>query len=195
MSDNKFNLNLAFLYQEPLDRDYIIGGGPDLERIEWEQKYELEEDIFLSYVKDCSLDDLIYLIVHIFKVKYPNIIRLAYKISKESNRIAEDKVKYFDFYRDDIIYFNTDLFLEPILDEFLREFRDVYETSVSLKFKKPFSILSIEEALEGTVYSKLISDELVQYDVKNSPIKSIDVKADSFTIHINREKVILYYKL
>jgi hypothetical protein len=192
---NKFNLDLRFLYQKPLERDYMIGGGPDLERIKWEQKYEEGKDSFRAFVKQCAIDDLVYVFILAFKDNYPNISRLALSICNNSIKRIENYREYDEFDRKDIVSMSTNLFLGPIEDELMPMERDVYETKLNMKFSSSFSIDAIESALEGLSFSKEIIEGKTLYTIQNSPIKTLEVTANEFSIHVNEDKVILYYKL
>lgn len=193
---NKFNLDLRFLYQKPLERGYMIGGGPDLERIKWEQKYEEGKDSFRAFVKQCAIDDLVYVFVLAFKETFPNVLRLGYSICNSTNKeTKEDLTEYVDFNRKDIVSMSTDLFLGPIEDELMPMEREVYETKLNMKFSSSFSIDAIESALEGLSFSKEIIEGKTLYTIQNSPIKTLEVTANEFSIHVNEDKVILYYKL
>lgn len=142
-----------------------------------------------------SLDDLVYLLIFTFKKTFPNIGRFVYTLSSESIREIENKRKYYDFYRRDIISFDTDLYFGPILDEFLPEDSDVYETTVRLKFSNTFDIAAVEEALNNVNYTSENSGELTTYLIQDSPIEKLEVTLNSFSIYINQNKVISYYKM
>jgi len=195
MMTNKFNLDMRFLYQEPLIRDYIVGGGPDHERIEWENKYEKGEDAFSAFIKKCSLEDLIYVYLYAFKEKFPNILRLAFSVCNSTEFSEDNTTKYIEFDRSDITAFDTESNVGSIKDQFNPIKRDVYETMVKLCFNKTVPISAIEEALLGLSYTKEISNTNTIYSVENAPIKKVVVTIKSFTIYINEEKVVLYYKM
>lgn len=193
---NKFNLDTKFLYQEPLIRDYTIGGGPDLERIDWREKYRKGEDAFRAFVKSCTLADLVYIYTYVFKEKFPNILRLASSVSNSTADNTEaDITKSIEFERSDITVFDTENYLGPIKNEYDPMDRNVYETKVNIEFNKTFPISAIEEALQGLSYTTETTGAITTYIIEDSPIKKLEVKSNGFTIYINEEKVVLYYKI
>ena len=60
MNTNKYNLDLRFLYQEPLIRDSMIAGR-DLEQEAWDEKYEKGEYAFRDFSMQCTLDEFVYI--------------------------------------------------------------------------------------------------------------------------------------
>jgi len=62
MNTNKHNLDLRFLYQEPLIRDSMIAGR-DLEQEAWDEKYEKGEHAFRDFSMQCTLDEFVYIYI------------------------------------------------------------------------------------------------------------------------------------
>lgn len=191
---NKNNLDLRFLYQEPLVRDYDVMG-IDLEQRAWDKKHEKGEEKFRNFVKECSLKDFIHTYIGVFKDKFPNGSRLAFSFCGNVSYPEENIKEFKEFDRSDIESYKTKKYIGPVKNELDPENRDVYETKLILKFTESFSLETIEEALEGLIYTKSEENEITIYEVEDSPIKTLEVSDTGFNININDDKIILYYKL
>ncbi|WP_452599006.1 hypothetical protein [Pontimicrobium sp. MEBiC01747] len=191
---NKHKLDLRFLYQKPLIRDYDVMG-IDFERRAWDKKYEKGEDKFRNFIRKCSLENFIYIYINIFTEKFPNVLRLAFTFSGNLSQPEEQINEFNEFDRSDITSLITKEYIGPIKNEFDPGDRDIYETKLSLEFKKSFPLDTVEEALEGLTYTKTKENDTTIYEVEDSPIKTLEVTNTGFTININEDKVVLYYKL
>ncbi len=191
---NKNNLDLKFLYQEPLVRDYDVMG-IDLEQRAWDKKHEKGEEKFRNFVKKCSLKDFIHTYIRVFKDKFPNGSRLAFSFCGNVSYPEENIKEFKEFDRSDIKSYVTEKYIGPIKNEFDPGNRDVYETKINIEFKKVFSLETVDKALEGLSYTKNRENDITVYEVEDSPIKTLEVTDTSFSININEDKVVLYYKL
>ncbi|WP_452599005.1 hypothetical protein [Pontimicrobium sp. MEBiC01747] len=69
---NKHNLDLRFLYQKPLIRDYDVMG-IDLEQRAWRNKYEKGEDKFRNYMIKSSKEHFIHTYVYL-RINFPTVL-------------------------------------------------------------------------------------------------------------------------
>lgn len=189
---NKFNLDLVFLYQEPLKRDFFIALDRDEEFEEWIYKYEKEQDEFYDFTNKCSTDDLIYMFIKPFVEKYPRVFKIALSIASDYQVVDEDIYKFVKFKRNDIKRLETELEIGPIKNKYLPEDRDTYDKKITIEFTKSFSQNAVIEALKGKEYTQANINGLTTYIVKNSPIDRLEVSDKGFTILINPLMKIYY---
>ena len=188
---NKFNLDMMFLYQEPLKRDYIVLDN-DTEYDEWFYKYEKEEDKYCELVKQCSFNDLVYLFIRPFIEKYPRVYKIAFSVSSNYECIDGYLYKYKKFNRNDVLKFETESEIGPIKNEFLPEDRDIYDKKITVEFTESINQNTIVDALEGKEFTKSKKNDSTNYLVKNSPIDYIEVYEKKMVIYIN-PKMVIYY--
>jgi hypothetical protein len=125
--NNKLNLDLIFLYQKPLNRDYSVLDN-DVAGREWTHRYEKQRKDFRSFVKQCSLANLAYIFIRSFAVEYPKVTNLGFSIGDIPLYGDEGLKKFEDFIRPDIKNFESELYLGPVLDPILMpNERDLYD--------------------------------------------------------------------
>jgi hypothetical protein len=61
-----------------------------------------------------------------------------------------------------------------------------------LEFNKKVPTHIIDKALEGKEYTKIGKDNILLYEVKDSPIASLEITKNSIKLNINEDKVIFY---
>lgn len=191
---NKFNLDLSFLYQEPLIRDYYVAG-IDKEYEAWKNKYENEKNEFRKFSEESKLEDFVYMFVIAFRDTFPNVISLSYFFCGESVKETETRTSHEEYFRDDIEYFATEMLIGPLKDDESDLNRDNYEKEVIINFKENIPEKIIKKALEDISYEKTVEGEKTIYSIDGSPIDRLEVTDKGLTLLINPEKVILYYKL
>ena len=202
---NKKDLDLSFLYQEPLIRDYSRLDEDD-EFLQWMLEYQEEQDAFSKYVKDCSLDDFVYLMIVAFKDKYPNFINLnstfhsaPLQMEKwaevDKIRTSFEKIDQFEtnFDRGDIVKLIVHMHIGPMRNEFDPGDRDMYEQKICIEFNEAIPARVLDEALHGNNYELNKEGDSTVYTLIDSPIAKLYLKDKSLEIEINEEKVYLYY--
>lgn len=192
--NNKFNLDLIFLYKEPLDREYIILDN-DKEFQEWTNKYEKQENLFVNYISNCSLNDFVYLLVRAFTTKYPNFTTLGFTLGNSNwDKKEENFTTFENFIRKDIKTFFSELYLGPVNDPLHPEIREIFDKRITMEFNNSFSESIIPEALIGKNYIKTMDGNRSIYKVQESPIDSLEYVDKKIIININPLYVFLYYK-
>ena len=170
-------------------------------------KFDLDENHFDDYIRGCSLEELVYLMIYIYKDKYPRSVfhfaisldskqeNLLSHISENKRTIRENKFSHDKFLREDVIAMSTQHHDEEYSDEESIEkyWRgESYMQNLFLEFNQEVPIHIIDKALEGKEYTKTEKDNILLYEVKDSPIASLEVNKNSIKLNINEEKVILY---
>ncbi len=192
MKCKRLNLDLALLYQETLNRDYMVLGS-DEEYWEWKEKYRKEEDELDKFFSEkCDLKKFIYLTVFIFKEKYPNLSRYMYSFCLDSKKNDEKTTEYFNITLTFLEKISSVMWCEELEDELMVGFEDCYYEELNFTFNKVVPIETVELALNGLVYSKMIEGSKVLYDVEDSPISILTVSGDVLNIKINHDKAIFY---
>lgn len=170
-------------------------------------KFEWDDRRFKSYAQKCSFEELIYLMIYIYKDKYArdkfeSIISLDSKdqilqsyIDKKGRIITETKYDSYNFSRTEVIgmisqYHSEQYSDEEIIEKYWKS--EYYMQNLFLEFNKEVPIHIIDKALEGKEYTKTEKDGVLLYEVKDSPIASLEVTKNSIKLNINEEKVILY---
>lgn len=192
--NNKFNLDLIFLYKEPLNRGYMILDN-DKEFHEWTNKYETQENLFINYISNCPLNDLVYLLIRTFTLKYPNFTTLGFTLGSSNWDKKEENFTFFEnFIRKDIKACFSELYIGPIDDPLQPEIRKIFDKKITVEFNDSFSEATINEALTGKNFTKTIDGNKSIYKVEQSPIDSLECTNNKIIITINPLNVILYYK-
>ena len=181
---SKEELNfIGYYYQEPM----MLDGDPlDL------FKYAEENAEVRDFLKVCSIEDFIWVIINLFKDKYANGSQLSAHITasnwKEDNGVLEDNIKTYiekPLYRNDI----DDITIIYDLEEFV----PTREHMISFGFNilEPLDDINIvvEEILGNNNFiregDKYILDE-------NSAIKHLVVRPDYFLLKINESKIVYF---
>jgi hypothetical protein len=166
-----------------------------------------DERHFDDYTKACSFDEVIYLMVYIHKDKYPRtrftraisldseLHNLLTCTNKNGRIISENIYVYNNFTRKEVTAMEVQFHNEEYSDEETIEkywSSEYYIQNLLLEFNKEVPIHIIDKALEGKKYIKTEKDEVLFYEVKDSPIASLEVTKNSIKLNINEDKVILY---
>ncbi|WP_343697109.1 hypothetical protein [Flavobacterium sp.] len=173
-------------------------------------KFDWDENNFDNYIKKCSLEELIYLMINIYKDKYPRSIfhfaisldaneqNLHSYIDKNRRTIRENQFLYNNFLRKDVLSMKTRHHEEEYSDEESIEkyWRgESYMQNLFLEFNKEIPLKIIDKALGGKEYAKTEKDDTLLYEVKDSPIASLEVAKNSIKLNINEDKVINYVSI
>jgi hypothetical protein len=192
--ENKFNLKTNFLYQLPLNRDYMIGGGTDVKKEEWHSRFEDEEIIFGNFLTSCDFKELIEILVVSYAKKHPNFLRIVFELFETLERSDKLCTKYIKPYRTDLIKAVDEIFTGELVDDVLMEY-EVYEKSIYFEFTENIPADIVEEALEGLTYEKYTEDTQIIYNVEKSPIATLTLNDNSFKIELNQDYVVQYHKM
>lgn len=193
MKNNKLNIDLSFLYQEPFIRDYDVLDD-DPEYFEWTLRYHDEYMEFVDFVQKSSLEDFVYLLTFAFKDEFPRFSKIHSALQdSEFSDLLEVNVYESGFMRSDIEKMILHLFLGPIKDEFDPGNREIYEQKIELTFNEKIPENGIKEALSDSEFEREIEEGTVVYSLKESPIQELRLKEKKLTVIINKEKVIQYY--
>ncbi len=170
-------------------------------------KFDWDENHFDDYIRGCSLEELVYLTIYIYKDKYPRSVlhfaisldskqeNLLSYISENKRTISENKFSYDKFLREDVIAMSTQHHEEEYSDEESIEkyWRgESYMQNLFLEFNQEVSTHIIDKALKGKEYTKTEKDNILLYEVKDSPIASLEITKNSIKLNINEDKVIFY---
>jgi hypothetical protein len=173
-------------------------------------KFDLDENHFDDYIRGCSLEELVYLMIYIYKDKYPRSVfhfaislnskqeNLLSYISENKRTISENKFSHDKFLREDVIAMSTQHHDEEYSDEESIEkyWRgESYMQNLFLEFNQEVPIHIIDKALEGKEYTKTEKDNILLYELKESPIASLEVNKNSIKLNINEDKVIFYVSI
>lgn len=170
-------------------------------------KFYNDEEHFDNYSKTCSFEELIYLMIYIYKDKYPRT-RFTHTISLDAesknlhsytNRkerfVSEDLYIFSNFMRNEVSAMEIQYHNEEYSDnEFIEKYwrGESFMQNLFLEFNKEVPIHIIDKALEGKEYTKVEKDDVLLYEVKDSPIASLAVTKNSIKLNINEDKIILY---
>ncbi|MBE8725794.1 hypothetical protein [Flavobacterium hungaricum] len=197
---------LDFLYfnLEFTDENYFKRKELYYAQTDWDERH------FEDYVETCSFEELIYLMVYTYKDKYPrdkfyhtisldsdDKILLSY--TNENGRlVTEDKSIYNNFFRKEVIGMVTQFYSEQYTDEeMLEKFwsSEYYMQNLFLEFDKEIPFEIIDKALAGKEYTKTQKEKILIYEIKDSPIASLEITKKSVKLNINEDKVIIYMPL
>lgn len=197
---------LDFLYfnLEHTEENYLTSRQLYYDKIDWDDRH------FDDYTKVCSFEELIFLMVYIYKDKYPRtafthtisldseLHNLLTYTNKNERTIREDIYTYNNFMRNEVTamevqYHDEEYSDEEIIEKYWRS--ESYMQNLFLEFNKKVPIHIIEKALEGKEYTKTEKDDVLLYEVKDSPIASLEITKNSIKLSINEDKVILYVSI
>ena len=189
---NKFKLDLAFLYQPPLVRDYDMVDN-DTELQDWMFRYDKERAAFQEFEEQASVNDLLYIYIYAFKEQTPSLVRLAVTITDSYERLTngtrKDKTR-----RSDIIGFESILLLGNNIDEISPEGRDRFDKRLSIFLGESYNIAVIDEALQGLEYEKTMDGNKTIYSVQDGVIETLVATPTQIVITISDDKLVDYYR-
>lgn len=197
---------LDFLYfnLDQTEENYINKKELYYAKVDWDERH------FEDYTEHCSFEELIYLFIYIYKDKYPrdkfdstisvdweNQNLLSYT-NKKGRVITEKIYIYNNFLRKDIIGMISQYHSEQYNDDENIERHwtgEYYLQNFFLESNQEIPINIIDKALEGKEYTKTEKDDILLYEVIDSPIASLEVTKTSIKLNINEDKVILYVSI
>ncbi|WP_291152212.1 hypothetical protein [Flavobacterium sp. UBA7680] len=197
---------LDFLYfnLELTEENYLNRRELYYNKVDWDERH------FENYVETCSFEELIFIMIHIYRDKYPrekfdSSISVDWEdqnlksyTNKKGRIITENKFIFNDFIRKDVINMSSQFHSEEYTDdESIEKYwrNESYMQNLFLEFNKEIPLEIIEKALEGKDYTKTKKDSILIYEVQNSPIASLEVTKNSIKLNINEDKVILYVSI
>ena len=180
---NKQDVNLiGFYYQEPLQVDGDISNSVMF-------KYDDERERVISFLKECSLNDFIYVMIRLFKDKYPDAGLLAAYISERDKSIRQGQKKIesgSSILRDDITQFYWHYHLDELKNV------SYYLEQVTFSFKDEINLEDLInttiESIEGKEF-ELTENTIL---VKDSAIDRFILSSTQIEIWVNPEKVVRY---
>lgn len=190
---------LDFLYfnLEHTEENYLSRKELYYDKVDWDERH------FEDYAKTCSFEELVYLMIYTYKDKYArdkfeSIISLDSKdqilqsyTSKKGRIITETKYNSYNFSRTEVIGMISQYHSEQYSDEEINEKywkSESYMQNLFLEFNQEVPIHIIDKALEGKEYTKTEKDNILLYEVKDSPIATLKVTKNSIKLNINEEK-------
>lgn len=197
---------LDFLYfnLEHTEENYLDRKELYYDKVDWDERH------FEDYAKTCSFEELVYLMIYIYKEKYPrdkfeSIISLDSKdqilrsyTDKKGRIITDKKYDFYNFLRKEVIGMISQFHIEEYTDEEIIEKywrSEGYMQHLYLEFNKEVPIHIIEKALEGKEYTKTERNHILLYELENSPIASLEITKTSIKLNINEDRVILYVSI
>ena len=154
-------------------------------------KYIDEKEVVGDFLKTCSINDFIYVIVSLFKDTYPNAASFSYYISEnykkeevtEGKEISNEKPKH----RTDIAEFKWHYYLSP---EIAAEY---YLKKLEFTFSKKENQQDLLDSAEEALVGKTFTTASGEVSIENSPISSIKITDTAFELIINEDMVVYYY--
>jgi len=204
MINNLPKLDFLYINLEHTEDNYFNRVKLYYDKVDWDERH------FEDYAERCSFEELIFLMIYIYKDKYPRsefeyIISLdakeeilLYDTNKNGRVITENKFIYSNFLRKEVIGMNTQYHNEQYTDDEIIEkyWKGEYHMqNLFLEFNKEVPIHIIDKGLEGKEYTITEKDDVLVYEVKDSPIASLEVSKNSIKLNINEEKVIWYVSI
>ncbi|WP_345145463.1 hypothetical protein [Flavobacterium ginsengiterrae] len=171
---------------------------------DWDERH------FEEYVESCSFEELIFLMIYIYRDQYPrdkfestislnseklNLLSYTNKIGRA---ITEDKYISSNFLRKNVITMYAQYHNEQYTDKELLEKHwtgEYHMQNLFLEFDSEIPMKIVDKALEGKEYTKIQEEDLLVYEVKDSPIASLEITKNSIKLNINEDKVIVYISL
>ncbi|MFD1604153.1 hypothetical protein ACFSJW_08390 [Flavobacterium artemisiae] len=198
---------LDFLYfnLEFTDENYFNRKELYYAQTDWDERH------FEDYVETCSFEELIYLMVYIYKDKYPrdkfyrtisldsNDENILSYINEKGRLINENKYVYYNFFRKEVIGMTTQFHIEQFMsdEEIIENYwnSEYYIQNLSLEFDREIPLAIVDKAFEGKEYTKTQKENLLIYEIKDSPIASLEITRNSIKLNTNEDKVIIYMPL
>ncbi|GAA3773742.1 hypothetical protein [Flavobacterium ginsengiterrae] len=194
---------LDFLYfnLELTEENYLNRRSLYYDAVDWDERH------FEDYVETCSFEELIFLMIYIYIDKYPrdkfyrtisldsDDYNLLSSINGNGRIISEDRSIYYNFFRKEVIGMTTQFHNEEYSDdEFMERYwrSEYYMQNLFLEFNREIPLEIIDEALEGKEYTKTEKNDLLVYEVDDSPIASLEITKNSIKLNINEDKIIRY---
>ncbi len=189
---NKLNIDLVFLYQLPLVRNYGFTDN-DPEYDDWVSKYREEYYTFLDFIEQAKMSDIIYLYMYAFRENTPDVGTLVYALADTSEEISETKMK-FVVSRPDIIGFQRKIVLGDNIDELLPEGRDRFDKELTIFLGESYTMSVIDDALQGIVYEKETDGDMTTYKVQDGVIDTLVATPNKIVITISDDRLVDYYR-
>lgn len=197
---------LDFLYfnLEETEENYI-----NKNDIYWDA-FEGDGYDFKNYIKSCTFNELIYIMLYIYIDKYPrgefsrgisldsNDEDLCDYVHKNGRQVTETVYKYFNFFRKDVLNMKVQCHIEnytndEVIDRVWQDF--FYLQNLFIQFTNPIPLDIVESVLKVKEYTKAINNNIIIYTVKDSPIATIEINENSIKLIVNEDKVINYVSI
>lgn len=144
----------------------------------------------LNFINEESLEKVIDLTVHVFKIKYPRVYFAFadFDLGLRNIKYVKDE--------DDYSVLTENYIKRGDLKSVKKKYGTITEDESSIlegigyEFKEP--ILNIEEVIDKQLgdikFNKKNEDTMVIYEVEDSPILKLIVSPNTFLMEINRDK-------
>ncbi|MCB9232928.1 MAG: hypothetical protein H6581_14790 [Bacteroidia bacterium] len=176
--------SISFLYYQTPERYIGLDNVPTDPKLD---EIFTQLDSFEEYLQQCSPEDVVKLLILIFRDQYPNLMYVDSGLVEKD--VENGKLVFLGFKRDDLEKANFVYF--PGYVDSDKSGIDYFE----LSFKAPTVIKPewITEAMGNVPFEIVNSGSEFLLDVKSGPISQISLKANVLTVKINPEDYIWYY--
>lgn len=185
---NVKNIKRDFLYYK-MPEVWVLGEGF---RSDYLSKFGYEMEDFENFIKKCSVTEFIELMVLAYNKTYPNFSKFEVVLAKEykdvddvyySEGIFNKYVKSIQWASEDIIQF--DKFKSSDVEGY-------YIRKIDIEFKTPQNISELIQAISNGLEDKTFTNTNGKFVVEDSVITEMVITETTFSLKINREKVIYY---
>lgn len=172
---------IGFYHQIPVRLDGDI--------LDW-FKYDDQNEETDNYLRTCTIQDFIYVIVTLFKDQYPDAAAFSFHISENYKR--EESVPNYRVtlgkpkHRADIAEFKWHYSLSPEIAG------DYYLTKLEIIFAKRENRQDLLDAILEALMDNIFTNGPGEIAVKNSPISSIKLTERAFELVVNKDMIVYY---
>ncbi len=124
---------------------------------------------FLEYLKKCPTEEFIFMMVNIFKDKYPN----------------ENGEVFANLSQNDFRELND---IESLVDE-INYLYNLISYTITFKEEQPEILTIIQNVLSDKQVTTATQDDQTVFTVMNSPIKELIVSSKRLTLNVNEDSI------
>ncbi|MCG3165560.1 MAG: hypothetical protein POELPBGB_01328 [Bacteroidia bacterium] len=163
--------------------------------------FEFEVNTFINNLKkfftDESIDDMLFLLIKIFKDTYPNISQIHKLIGKDSKEITNEGKRTTDtstgIYRKDIKEALWYYIIQKYYDETYKSEREgFFLEKIEIIFKKGLHEKMVTNSISEKEYERQESGNIKTFILSDSPISKIIIDGVKFILEFNPEKYKYY---
>lgn len=185
---NVKNIKRDFLYYK-MPEVWVLGEGF---RSDYLSKFGYEMEDFENFIKKCSVTEFIELMILAYNKIFPNDNKLLNVVAKgyeEIERVYHSKEIYNKYVKS--IQWT---FVEIMqYDKFKgMDVEDIYFGKIDIEFKTPQNISELIQAISNGLEDKTFTNTNGKFVVEDSVITEMVITETTFSLKINREKVIYY---
>nr|WP_321233926.1 hypothetical protein [uncultured Psychroserpens sp.] len=154
----------------------------------YETRWNDEKSKFRKFLREESLDKIVEATIIAFKDNYPRALFLYGALSKgfQSEIIEEDDYSGLDqkdIRRNDVLKYRDKTYIDSEDFEYVVEIILEYVPT-------PNAMESVENGLQGKIYTKVEQVDKTVFQVQDSPISEIEVSSTKFHLKIDRKKLV-----